>query len=93
MVLITALISIAERVGANRIFKAGGRFHHPLGDLTMTPEAELLWRTGQLRAASRMLTQRVDGPTVRDITQLVAWSPQARCTLPLPHWTKPGESK
>ena len=51
MVLITALISIAERVGANRIFKAEGRFHHPLGDLTMTPEAELLWRTGQLRAA------------------------------------------
>ena len=72
MVLITALISIAERVGANRIFKAEGRFHHPLGDLAMTPEAELVWRTSLLRAASRMLTQQVDGPTVRDITQLVA---------------------
>ena len=72
MVLITALISIAERVGANRIFNAEGRFHHPLGDLSMTAEAELLWRTNLLRAASRMLTQRVDGPTVRDITQLVA---------------------
>ena len=69
MVLITALISIAERVGANRIFKAEGRFHHPLGDLAMTPEAELVWRTSLLRAASRMLTQQVDGPTVRDVTQ------------------------
>ncbi len=65
-------ITIAQRVGANRIFKAEGRFHHPLGDLTMTPEAELLWRTSQLRAASRMLTQRVDGPTVRDLMQLIA---------------------
>ena len=72
VVLITALISIAERVGANRIFKAEGRFHHPLGDLNMTPEAELLWRTTQLRAASRMLAQRVDGPTIRDLTELTA---------------------
>ncbi len=72
MVLITALISIAERVGANRIFKAEGRFHHPLGDLAMTAEAELLWRTSLLRAASRMLTQRVEGPTVRDLAQLTA---------------------
>ena len=71
MVLITALISIAERVGANRIFKAEGRFHHPLGDLAMTPEAELLWRTDLLRAASRMLTQPVDGPTVKDLAQLI----------------------
>ena len=72
VVLITALISIAQRVGANRIFKAEGRFHHPLGNLAMTLEAELLWRTRLLRAASRMLTQRVDGPTVRDLTDLTA---------------------
>ena len=72
MVLITALISIAERVGANRIFKAEGRFHHPLGDLAMTPDAEFLWRTSLLRAASRMLTQRVEGPTVKALTQLMA---------------------
>jgi hypothetical protein len=70
--LITALISIAERVGANRIFKAEGRFHHPLGDLAMTPEAEFLWRTKLLRAAARMLTQQVDGPTVRDLAQQTA---------------------
>ena len=72
VVLITALISIAERVGANRLFKAEGRFHHPLGDLAMTAEAELLWRTGQLRAASRMLTQQVDGPTVKNLIELTA---------------------
>ena len=67
VVLITALISIAERVGANRIFKAEGRFHHPLGDLDMTSEAEFQWRTDLLRAASRMLTQQVDGPTVEQL--------------------------
>ena len=70
--LITALISIAERVGANRIFKAEGRFHHPLGDLAMTPAAEFLWRTNLLRAASQMLTQPVDGPTIRHLPQLIA---------------------
>ncbi len=70
MVLITALISIAQRVGANRIFKAEGRFHHPLGDLSLTPEAELEWRTKVLRAAVQMLTLPVDEPTVRELTHV-----------------------
>ena len=70
MVLITALISIAQRVGANRIFKAEGRFHHPLGDPALTPEAELAWRTKVLRAAVQMLTLPVDEPTVRDLTHV-----------------------
>ena len=70
MVLITALISIAERVGANRIFKTDGRFHHPLGNLAMTPEAELEWRLRLVRAASKMLTQSVDGPVVKDLAAL-----------------------
>ncbi len=70
MVLITALISIAQRVGAKRIFKAEGRFHHPLGDPALTPEAELEWRTQVLRAAVQMLTQPVDKPTVRDMTHV-----------------------
>ncbi len=70
MVLITALISIAQRVGANRIFKAEGRFHHPLGDPALTPEAELEWRTNVLRAAVQMLTLPVDKPTVRDLTHV-----------------------
>ena len=70
MVLITALISIAQRVGANRIFKAEGRFHHPLGDPALTPEAELEWRTNVLRAAVQMLTVPVDEPTVKDLTHV-----------------------
>ena len=59
MVLITALISIAERVGANRIFRTEGRFHHPLGNPSLTPEAELEWRLDLLRSAIRMLEQEV----------------------------------
>ncbi len=70
MVLITALISIAQRVGANRIFRAEGRFHHPLGDPALTPEAELVWRTKVLRAAVQMLSLPVDEPTVRDLTHV-----------------------
>ena len=69
MVLVTALISIAERVGANRIFKAEGRFHHPLGDRELTPEAEFRWRTNFLRSAVQMLTEPVEGPTVKTLSQ------------------------
>jgi hypothetical protein len=53
-------------VGANRIFKTEGRFHHPLGDPTLEAEAELRWRADLVRAAVRMLTQPVDKPTVKD---------------------------
>ena len=71
MVAITALISIAERVGANRIFKTEGRFHHPLGDPTLEREAEVSWRAELVRAAATMLTQPVDKPTVKDRAALV----------------------
>lgn len=67
---ITALISIAERIGANRIFKTEGRFHHPLGELTLTPGAERGWRLNLLRAAARMLTEPVDKPTVKTVAEL-----------------------
>lgn len=67
---ITALISIAERVGANRIFKAQGRLHHPCGQPALPLETERAWRTDALRAASRLLAERVDGPTVRDVRDL-----------------------
>jgi glycine reductase len=70
VVTITALISIAERVGANRIFKTEGRFHHPLGEPTLTPEAERAWRHKLLRAAVHMLTLPIDTPTVKDVTEL-----------------------
>ena len=72
MVAITALISIAERVGANRIFRTEGRFHHPLGDPTLAPETERAWRLTLLRAAVRMLTLPVAGPTVKTLTELAA---------------------
>jgi len=71
VVIITALISIAERVGANRIFKTEGRFHHPLGDPTLGREAEVSWRAELVRAAATMLTQAVDKPTVKDRAALV----------------------
>ncbi len=64
------LISIAERVGTNRIFKAEGRFHHPLGDPTLSPEAEAAWRLEAVRAATRMLTMPVAGPTIKDVKEL-----------------------
>jgi hypothetical protein len=70
VVTITALISIAERVGANRIFKTEGRFHHPLGEPTLTPEAERVWRHKLLRAAVQMLTLPIAKPTVKDVTEL-----------------------
>jgi hypothetical protein len=69
-VTITALISIAERVGANRIFKAQGRLHHPCGQPGLPPQTERAWRADALRAASRLLAERVDGPTVRDVRDL-----------------------
>jgi len=69
-VIITALISIAERVGANRIFKTEGRFHHPLGEPTLGREEERRWRVELVRAAASMLTQPVDGPTVKDLAAL-----------------------
>jgi hypothetical protein len=70
VVTITALISIAERVGANRIFKAQGRLHHPCGHPGLPPEQERVWRADVLRAASRMLVEPVAGPTVRDARHL-----------------------
>jgi len=66
VVIITALISIAERVGANRIFKTEGRFHHPLGDPALGHDDEVRWRAELVRAAATMLTQPVDKPTVKD---------------------------
>jgi hypothetical protein len=71
-VIITALISIAERVGANRIFKTEGRFHHPLGDPTLARADELRWRAELVRAAAVMLTQPVEGPTVKDLAALTS---------------------
>jgi len=71
-VLLTVLISIAERVGANRIVRAEGRFHHPLGDPTLSPDAEAAWRLDHVRAALKFLTEPVSGPTVKHVRELLA---------------------
>ena len=52
-------------MGANRIFKAEGRLHHPMGQPSLAPEHELAWRVEFLRAATQMLTEPVTTPTVR----------------------------
>lgn len=70
VVTITALVSIAERVGANRIFKTEGRFHHPLGEPTLTPEAERAWRLNLVRAAVKLLGEPVGKPTVKTVAEL-----------------------
>jgi hypothetical protein len=70
VVTITALISIAERVGANRICKAEGRFHYPLGDPTLTPTGERAWRHQFLQAAVQLLTWPVDQPTVHEVAAI-----------------------
>jgi hypothetical protein len=72
VVTITALISIAERVGATRIFKTEGRFHHPMGDPTLPLEAERAWRLNLLRAAIKMLMVPVEKPTVGTVHDLAA---------------------
>ena len=38
----------------------------------MTPEAEFEWRLGLVKAAIKMLTQPVEGPTVKDLAELSA---------------------
>lgn len=61
---VTALHSIAERVGANRILKTSGRFHCPFGQPDLPPETEAAWRQQLLQAALLLLQRPVTGPTV-----------------------------
>jgi glycine/betaine/sarcosine/D-proline reductase family selenoprotein B len=66
----TALISIAERVGSNRIFKALGRFHYPFGDPSKTPEGERRWRRDVVLSALTTLERPVSRPTVFEYEQV-----------------------
>jgi len=54
-VLLTAMTSMAQAAGANRIV-ASGRIPHPIGDPTRSPEEEFAWRQGVLRKAIDTLT-------------------------------------
>ena len=51
-------------MGANRIMKAGGKFHHPFGNPELRADVELKWRRKMAEAALKLLTREVEGPTV-----------------------------
>jgi glycine reductase complex component B subunit gamma len=63
-IYVTALYNIAERVGVNRIMRAGGKFHHPFGNPDLPKEMEFQWRRKMVASALKCLTQSVDKPTV-----------------------------
>jgi glycine reductase len=46
----TAMTSMAQNAGANRILTSG-RIPHPTGDPTRSPDEEFAWRKDQLRTA------------------------------------------
>lgn len=72
-VCVTALHTVAERMGANRILKAEGRFHCPFGQPELPQDQEIQWRRKMTEAALKVLTCPVDKPTlftVEDIQKL-----------------------
>jgi glycine/betaine/sarcosine/D-proline reductase family selenoprotein B len=66
----SCLFTVATRIGANRIIRAG-RFHHPFGDPSRTPEGEKAWRLRVVRAALAALQTPVQQPTVFDVEDIV----------------------
>jgi len=66
----SCLFTVATRIGANRILRAG-RFHHPFGDPSRTPEGEKEWRLRVVRAALAALQTPVQQPTVFDVEDIV----------------------
>jgi len=63
-VCVTALDVVAERVGANRILRAGGKFHCPFGKPELPRDLEVKWRRKMAEAALKALTREVEKPTV-----------------------------
>lgn len=61
---VTALPSVAEKVGTNRIMIAGGKFHYPFGNVDVSPEKEAQWRKDMVQAALNLLATSVEGVTV-----------------------------
>ena len=61
--LITAMVSLAERVGAPRIVP-GRAVIHPVGDPTLPPPAERAFRRQLIERALAALQTPVDGPRV-----------------------------
>ena len=69
---VTALPTVAEKVGTNRILITGGKFHYPFGNIDVAPEKELQWRKDAVRAALKFLTKPVEGVTVTTAEELLA---------------------
>lgn len=63
IVQITALVTIAQRMGVNRIVEGVG-IPHPFGDPRLPKEAELEQRIQLLEAALAALRTQVTGPTI-----------------------------
>jgi hypothetical protein len=63
-VCVTALPTVAEKVGTNRIMIAGGKFHYPFGNVDLPPEKETRWRKKMVQAALNLLARPVEGVTV-----------------------------
>ena len=68
----TALHSVASKVGTNRILLAGGKFHYPWGNPDLTPEKERAWRKNMGEAALKYLAEPVSEVTVKSIDQVLA---------------------
>lgn len=66
----SCLFTVATRIGANRIIRAG-RFHHPFGDPSRTADGEKEWRLRVVRAALSALQTPVQEPTVFDVEDIV----------------------
>jgi hypothetical protein len=54
---------VAERVGANRIFRLG-KFHQPFGASELAPGEEKGWRIRAVEEALNILKQEVTKPTI-----------------------------
>ena len=67
-VFITALPTIAQMVGANRILR-GVSITHPTGDPSLAAGDELALRTAMLERALEMLATDVEPRTVWEITR------------------------
>ncbi len=68
MACITAMNSVAEAVGANRII-VGGRIPYPCSDASLPPDREFEFRKKLVKTALDSLTKKVAGPTVFTMQQ------------------------
>ena len=65
-VLITALPTIAQMVGANRVLR-GTAITHPTGEPSLAPDDELAFRVEMLERAVEMLATEVEPRTVWEL--------------------------